>query len=489
MASNINTELKIIASQFVRQYYTLLNKAPNYIHNFYNHDSTFIHGTIELGSERHTEFATGRDQIESKVKDLKLNDCRAKIEQIDCLETLSGGLVIQVVGGLSNNGKPMRRFLQTFVLAPCHKEQPQRQDGDQLATTQQGSQQSQVNQKPRFYVLNSIFRYQDDGLDSEFEDDNSSIQANTSNNSASAVTNQSVTDEDHHLDNTIAGGKQSLESASLKETMHQPIQQHPQPQPQPVQPTSRPVAQQNITHEPQTKPSQTQERPTVPMKSHQGGIEPKNQDHKYRNDGLSNKTNSNQTNVSATSTDKKPEVPDRPHESVRSVNEQIKNQTNNQSLSDQSNMNASQSYPTGNAPAPTQPPPPKPNEPKTWANVISRSAHPNSSQPTTPAVAPVNQSSSKNTHGDQHNQHSQTGSHTTQQQQPSNNNQTQEPMSQNQQSHPSLQQIQQNQQGDQGPRGPNRRRNMIRKSSNKPPSGRSMKDRPRPPQPTGRPVV
>ena len=38
--------------------------------------------------------------------------------QVDSHATLSSGVVVQVSGELSNNGQPMRRFMQTFVLAP-----------------------------------------------------------------------------------------------------------------------------------------------------------------------------------------------------------------------------------------------------------------------------------------------------------------------------------------------------------------------------------
>ena len=40
-----------------------------------------------------------------------------KIMQVDSHAT-SSGVVVQVSGELSNNGQPMRRFMQTFVLAP-----------------------------------------------------------------------------------------------------------------------------------------------------------------------------------------------------------------------------------------------------------------------------------------------------------------------------------------------------------------------------------
>jgi Ras GTPase-activating protein-binding protein 1 len=52
------------------------------------------------------------------------------------METIGKGVVIQVTGELSNAGQPMRKFLQTFVLAP------------QSST--------------KYYAKNDIFRYQDE---------------------------------------------------------------------------------------------------------------------------------------------------------------------------------------------------------------------------------------------------------------------------------------------------------------------------------------
>lgn len=67
---------------------------------------------------------------------LNFKDCHAKIRQVDSLETWQKAVVVQVTGELSNNGLPMRRFFQTFVLAP----------------------RSPTN----YYVRTDIFRYQDD---------------------------------------------------------------------------------------------------------------------------------------------------------------------------------------------------------------------------------------------------------------------------------------------------------------------------------------
>ena len=55
---------------------------------------------------------------------------------MDAQATVGESVVVQVTGELSNNGEPMRRFMQTFVLVP---------------------------QTPKkFYVHNDIFRYQDE---------------------------------------------------------------------------------------------------------------------------------------------------------------------------------------------------------------------------------------------------------------------------------------------------------------------------------------
>lgn len=78
----------------------------------------------------------GSEEIKERILALNYKDCHAKIRQVDALETLQKGVVVQVTGELSSDGQPMRRFLQTFVLAP----------------------QSPTN----YYVRNDIFRYLDE---------------------------------------------------------------------------------------------------------------------------------------------------------------------------------------------------------------------------------------------------------------------------------------------------------------------------------------
>uniref|UniRef100_A0A8C5XQ42 Ras GTPase-activating protein-binding protein 1 n=1 Tax=Microcebus murinus TaxID=30608 RepID=A0A8C5XQ42_MICMU len=93
----------LVGREFVRQYYTLLNQAPD-----------------------------------MKVMSQNFTNCHTKIRHVDAHATLNDGVVVQVMGLLSNNNQALRRFMQTFVLAP------------------EGSVAN------KFYVHNDIFRYQDE---------------------------------------------------------------------------------------------------------------------------------------------------------------------------------------------------------------------------------------------------------------------------------------------------------------------------------------
>ncbi|XP_049780597.1 ras GTPase-activating protein-binding protein 1 isoform X1 [Schistocerca cancellata] len=140
-----------VGREFVRQYYTLLNKAPAHLHRFYNNNSSFVHGGLDAPN-RETTPVIGQKQIHQKIQQLNFHDCHAKISQVDSQATLGDGVVVQVTGELSNSGQPMRRFTQTFVLAA---------------------------QAPRqYYVHNDIFRYQDMILsDEEVEQDSGRSEA------------------------------------------------------------------------------------------------------------------------------------------------------------------------------------------------------------------------------------------------------------------------------------------------------------------------
>uniref|UniRef100_A0A667ZM82 G3BP stress granule assembly factor 2b n=1 Tax=Myripristis murdjan TaxID=586833 RepID=A0A667ZM82_9TELE len=135
----------LVGREFVRQYYTLLNKAPDFLHRFYGRNSSYVHGGLDPNGKL-AEAVYGQAEIHKKVMSLQFSECHTKIRHVDAHATLSDGVVVQVLGELSNNGQPMRKFMQTFVLAP------------------EGSVAN------KFYVHNDIFRYEDEVFgDSEAE--------------------------------------------------------------------------------------------------------------------------------------------------------------------------------------------------------------------------------------------------------------------------------------------------------------------------------
>uniref|UniRef100_A0A182PT50 NTF2 domain-containing protein n=1 Tax=Anopheles epiroticus TaxID=199890 RepID=A0A182PT50_9DIPT len=133
-----------VGREFVRQYYTLLNKAPDFLHRFYNNSSSFVHGGLDAKCGTETALVIGQKQIQSKIQQLNFRDCHAKISQVDSQATLGNGVVVQVTGELSNDGQPMRRFTQTFVLA--------------------------AQSPKKYYVHNDIFRYQDVYTDDDLDE-------------------------------------------------------------------------------------------------------------------------------------------------------------------------------------------------------------------------------------------------------------------------------------------------------------------------------
>jgi len=138
-----------VGREFVRQYYTLLNQAPLHLHRFYSANSSFVHGSLDGGGVGGAsspdscggggeldQAVRGQQEIHQRIMALGFRNCRAKIRQVDSHATLGDGVVVQVAGELSNDDRPHRRFMQTFVLAPqSHK---------------------------KYYVHNDIFRYQDE---------------------------------------------------------------------------------------------------------------------------------------------------------------------------------------------------------------------------------------------------------------------------------------------------------------------------------------
>ncbi|EST06022.1 RNA recognition motif domain protein [Kalmanozyma brasiliensis GHG001] len=125
---------------FVTQYYTFLNQNPGRLHCFFTKKSTMVHGT----EQEESSPCFGQQQIHDKITSLNFQDAKVFVSNVDTQSSASGGILVQVLGELSNNGGAWRKFAQTFFLA----EQPN-----------------------GYYVLNDIFRYlkDDDEIEAEAE--------------------------------------------------------------------------------------------------------------------------------------------------------------------------------------------------------------------------------------------------------------------------------------------------------------------------------
>ncbi|XP_075421386.1 ras GTPase-activating protein-binding protein 2 isoform X2 [Ascaphus truei] len=194
----------LVGREFVRQYYTLLNKAPDFLHRFYGRNSSYVHGGLD-GTGKPQEAVYGQAEIHKKVMSLQFSECRTKIRHVDAHATLSDGVVVQVMGELSNNGQPMRKFMQTFVLAP------------------EGSVPN------KFYVHNDIFRYEDEVFgDSEAEMDEESdeeVEEEQEERQPSPEPVQENTNNAYYDSHSVPNGVEE----TLEETINEP---EPEPEPE-----------------------------------------------------------------------------------------------------------------------------------------------------------------------------------------------------------------------------------------------------------------
>ncbi|XP_039187355.1 ras GTPase-activating protein-binding protein 2 isoform X3 [Crotalus tigris] len=187
----------LVGQEFVRQYYTLLNKAPDFLHRFYGRNSSYVHGGLDANGKPE-EAVYGQADIHKKVMSLQFSECRTKIRHVDAHATLNDGVVVQVMGELTNNGQPMRKFMQTFVLAP------------------EGSVPN------KFYVHNDIFRYEDEvfgdsepELDEESEDE---VEEENEERQTSPEPVQENTSSTYYDSHPVTNGIEE----TLEESSHEP---------------------------------------------------------------------------------------------------------------------------------------------------------------------------------------------------------------------------------------------------------------------------
>ncbi|MBN3315648.1 G3BP2 protein, partial [Atractosteus spatula] len=270
----------LVGREFVRQYYTLLNKAPDFLHRFYGRHSSYVHGGLDSNGKP-AEAVYGQAEIHKKVMSLQFSECHTKIRYVDAHATLSDGVVVQVMGELSNNGQPMRKFMQTFVLAPeeihkkvmslqfseCHTKiryvdahatlsdgvvvqvmgelsnngQPMRKFMQTFVLAPEGSVAN------KFYVHNDIFRYEDEVFaDSEAELDEESEEEVEEEQEERQPSPEPVQDSP----SSTTYYEQHPVTNGLEEPLEEPAPE-PEPEPEPEQKSEelKPEAEEKVLDE------------------------------------------------------------------------------------------------------------------------------------------------------------------------------------------------------------------------------------------------
>lgn len=139
----------------------LTQQEKNYGQNKKREEHTFYEDMYWFGKN----FSPPLQEIHKRVMALSFRDCHTKIRHVDAHATLNEGVVVQVMGELSNNMQPMRKFMQTFVLAPevCGSAKPFRvRFLVHVWKLQQCFCFLQGTVANKFYVHNDVFRYQDE---------------------------------------------------------------------------------------------------------------------------------------------------------------------------------------------------------------------------------------------------------------------------------------------------------------------------------------
>lgn len=113
------TPPKVVGREFARCYYTLMNKSPENLHNFFVESANFIHDDIDP-SEQRTLNADSKMAIRDIMHErmAKYKHTSTKIDNVDTLETLNNGLLVRITGEISFNEQPMRPFSQSIILIP-----------------------------------------------------------------------------------------------------------------------------------------------------------------------------------------------------------------------------------------------------------------------------------------------------------------------------------------------------------------------------------
>eukprot|EP00803_Ostreobium_quekettii_P000655 evm.model.scf_3319.1 EVM.evm.TU.scf_3319.1 scf_3319:1481-4363(+) len=107
---------KMVADEFVKQYYKVLESHSRYLHRFYDKTSTLT--VSEVGPNGQERAVTAHDQeaIHDRLMEF-FSEASARVETVCSQASAGEGVIMLVMGRLSRKGKPDCRFSQTLFLA------------------------------------------------------------------------------------------------------------------------------------------------------------------------------------------------------------------------------------------------------------------------------------------------------------------------------------------------------------------------------------
>ncbi|KAA8897399.1 hypothetical protein TRICI_006743 [Trichomonascus ciferrii] len=232
---------------FIQQYYSHVNNQPNILHRFYTTNSTLCHGVegFEVPSYK------GQTQIQQRIKEHNFQDCKVLVSNVDVQSSADGGVVVQVLGEMANNGGPSQKFAQTFFLAP----------------------------QPRgYYVLNDILRFLKEDVedcDEESKEDEKPeppAQQPEAASSESSLFSQKIDNTSKQQQqqqqqqpqpvNGSVNGSVEKQQPDQAEPQQQATDKKPEPEPQEAQPSKEPEQPAATT----SIPEQAQEKQEQPAK-------------------------------------------------------------------------------------------------------------------------------------------------------------------------------------------------------------------------------
>lgn len=178
---------------FVQEYYTIMNRSPEKLYQFYNKDSYYCNGSEGESSK----IYHGQSEINKRIKDLDYEDCKVLVSNVDCQVSSEDGIIIQVLGEMSNKGSSSHKFAQTFFLA---------------------------KQPNGYFVLNDIIRFLKEDIENEYEDfDTTGIANNETINTSNASTAAAATTTTNPSMDNFAGTAVENQLASTTEVMSEDI--------------------------------------------------------------------------------------------------------------------------------------------------------------------------------------------------------------------------------------------------------------------------